>query len=115
MENFIEYSFTYTQIKNAIKNNDKQITQYYQQNYIDYIGTITIKVPEIYKVMRWVPIKTKIGDLVCWDVRLPHCNLENATMIPRMVSYIQLYEIPDDWCENNFHNELKNNLKQGKT
>ena len=38
-----------------------------------------------------VPVPGRAGDLVMWDVRLPHANGENLADAPRVVQYISMF------------------------
>jgi Phytanoyl-CoA dioxygenase (PhyH) len=38
-----------------------------------------------------VPVPGRAGDLVLWDVRLPHGNLANRSRSPRVVQYVSLF------------------------
>jgi hypothetical protein len=38
-----------------------------------------------------VAVPGKAGDLVMWDVRLPHANGENTSDLPRVVQYVSLF------------------------
>ncbi len=40
---------------------------------------------------RIVPVPGRAGDLVLWDVRVPHGNLANSDRLPRVVQYVSMF------------------------
>lgn len=49
------------------------------------------KFPEKQLFVKWVIPKVKVGDLFCFDTRLPHRNLRNKSTIPRVVAYVSYF------------------------
>jgi hypothetical protein len=51
----------------------------------------TNKFPEKQLFVGWVIPKVRVGDLFCFDTRLPHRNLKNKSTIPRVVAYVSYF------------------------
>ena len=61
--------------------------------YLDLLHVL----PSKYYALKWQVIKLQKGDLFCFDHRLPHANLRNRSLIPRIVAYVSYFEYTADW------------------
>ena len=59
---------------------------------------IMATLPKTYQSIEWICPETNVGDLLCFDFRLPHRNTRNKSSTTRIVAYVSLFR-KSDWKE----------------
>lgn len=73
---------------------DGQPIQHRHKDSLERYSDLLPTLPSEYHELRWTPIPLRTGDLLCWNQMLPHSNLRNKSLTPRVVAYISLFPFP---------------------
>jgi ectoine hydroxylase-related dioxygenase (phytanoyl-CoA dioxygenase family) len=92
---------------------DGRPIEYAHKDDLTYYADLIPTLPCEYHELKWTPIPLRTGDLICWDQRLPHSNLRNKSMIPRVVAYVSLFPFPNHYHGSSYQREVIERLQRG--
>lgn len=106
LDDFNDFIREYTPVYHALKDGqpsdsirgNREVIQFAEQHFID--------VPEECHTLELTPLACEPGDLICFNQKLPHRNLRNNSLTPRIAYYVRLFKIPEGWHGGHEHQAL---------
>ena len=69
--------------------------------------------PPTYHEIKWTPILLRTGDMVCWTQKLPHRSLQNKSTTARIVFYVRLFTVDENWFGTPHQQQVAHNVTNG--
>lgn len=102
----------YTPVYHAIQAGIPQEKIEARKEVLQFALKHNIEVPKQVYPLSLTPVECNPGDMVCFNQKIPHRNLQNQSQTPRIVFYVRLFMVPENWYGSQEHSQLLAQIRQ---